>query len=388
MDTNSNIFIDIGEHSINKLNEELCGDKVEIFKGKDKYIIVLADGLGSGVKANILATLTTKIAITMLKSGESIEETINTIMETLPVCKVRGIAYSTFGVIEIDKDLNCRTIEYDNPPLFFVRDGKILKKEKEEKVYDTKKVKFASYNLKEGDKLTLVSDGVIHAGVGNTLNLGWQWSHVADYLVKQKINSAEIYNRRLILACKSLYDDKPGDDTTSVSVTMRKKQCVNVLIGPPIDITRDNFVANKLLNSKGKKVICGGTTAQIVARELNLDLDYSIVYHDKNVPPTANLKGFDLVTEGIITINSLLKRLKKLNHEMVDINLNNKDAVSRLGNLLVDQATHINFLVGRAVNCAHESVNINKEIGIKSEIIEDVISELKKMGKEINIEFY
>ena len=98
------ISLDISWKSLNKKNEELCGDKVEVLKNDHSDIVILSDGMVSGVKANILATLTSKILGTMLVNGAAIEECVTTIAKTLPVCKIRNVAYSTFSILQIFHD--------------------------------------------------------------------------------------------------------------------------------------------------------------------------------------------------------------------------------------------------------------------------------------------
>ena len=191
-------FIDVAHHSLNKKGEELCGDKVEVVKTDDRLIVVLSDGLGSGVKANILATLTSKIMVSMLKKGATIVETIDTITHTLPVCNVRKIGYSTFTVLDVDADLNARIIEFDNPPVFLLRKNKLFPLEKTKIRSADKNVWVSTIKLEVGDALTLCSDGVIHAGVGHLLNHGWEWPHVAEFLEQQTTPSAEKFNSMLI----------------------------------------------------------------------------------------------------------------------------------------------------------------------------------------------
>ena len=121
----NNLCADIGYKSINHYGEQLCGDHVDIVeRGEDSSVIVLADGLGSGVKASILSTLTSKIISTMMAAGLSLEECVSTIAATLPICSVRGVAYSTFTIINLINNTQAELIQYDNPQIILIRDNK------------------------------------------------------------------------------------------------------------------------------------------------------------------------------------------------------------------------------------------------------------------------
>ncbi len=380
-------YIDIAHHSLNKYGEELCGDKVEIFKSKERVIMVLADGLGSGVKANILATLTTKIMITMLENGADIKETIETIISTLPICQVRKIGYSTFSIIEIDEDLQCRVIEFDNPPVFFNRGHQIHTLNKEELLIGGKKVKISEVSLQIGDEITLCSDGVIHAGVGNVLNHGWEWEHVADFLTSQSVSSAEKLNRRLIEACDKLYGERPGDDTTAITVKIRKPEKVQLFTGPPENKSLDHKFVQAFMKSSGKKIICGGTAANIMSRVLGRDIETDLEYIDPLVPPTAKIKGLDLVTEGVLTLKMTLNKLKEMENSCLEPVLNKEDGVTQLLKVFYDESTHIHFWVGRAINPAHQNPDFPSELSIKINVVKDIVKQLEKMGKIVTLDY-
>jgi serine/threonine protein phosphatase PrpC len=382
-------LIEISKHSLNKKNEELCGDCIEIYKEDGDAIIILADGLGSGVKANILATLTTKIAMTMLKKNQSIEETIETIMSTLPICKVRGIAYSTFSIIKIDKYFNCTIIEYDNPPVIVIENDELREIVKTRHIYNQKEVKISDFKINEGTYITLVSDGVVHAGIGLELNHGWQWHHIADYLKRQKKESVEIYNRELIQGCNTLYDGKPGDDASAVTFTLTKKKVINVMIGPPKDKKLDKKVVKEFNKRQGQKIICGGTTSQITARVLEKEIITTFDYINEKLPPIARIDGFELVTEGLLTLKETLNRLKRFNENNQEkIDSESLDGATLLLKKLVNEGNTIHFFIGRAINKAFHNQQIPFELSTKYNIIKKIIKELEKLDKEIKMELY
>ncbi|SCG82380.1 sporulation domain-containing protein [Proteiniborus sp. DW1] len=386
-------FVDVAYDSLNKYGEELCGDKVEIINTNNSTIVVLADGLGSGVKANILATLTTKIAGTMLKGGASISETVDTIANTLPECSIRKLAYSTFGIVKIQEDGTAYIIEYDNPPIFFTRNYEETTIEKKDIVINGKKIKESYVKLEEGDVITLVSDGVIHAGVGGVLNLGWQWENVSKYLLKQVKNkkSAKSISKGLIDTCKCLYVDKPGDDTTVVTIRIRQPEIVDLFTGPPENECNDKKLVHDFMLGEGKKVVCGGTAAKIVGRELMRDIEVDLSSMTADVPPMAIIDGIDLVTEGVLTLSKTVEKIKKYRSDSNNIeticNLNGVDGASRLAKTLIEDCTHLNLWVGKAINPAHQNPSLPVDLSIKLKVVEELSLLMESMGKIVKINY-
>ncbi len=388
-----NYFIDIGWDNLNKYGEELCGDNVEVAKTDNGMIIVLADGLGSGVKANILATLTSKIAITMLKEGLSLDDTVDTILRTLPVCQVRQLAYSTFTIVKIYNDGRVYAAEYDNPPLILMRGEQHCKIDKKDCILNGRRIKESNFTLMPGDTLTIISDGAVHAGVGAILNLGWQWENIAEYLGRfaWKEKCAKNISKELINVCQKLYLDRPGDDVTVVTVKVREPEIVNLFTGPPEDPDDDAWVVKRLMKGKGKKIVCGGTAGNIVARELGEELITNIDFIDPDVPPTAQIKGIDLVTEGVLTLSKAVEKIRRYAQNSEDTkvlkSLHNEDGASMLARMLIEDCTHLNLLVGKAVNPAHQNPDLPFDLSIKQKVVKELAEWLKKLGKEVALTY-
>ncbi|PYG85865.1 stage II sporulation protein E [Ruminiclostridium sufflavum DSM 19573] len=387
------LYIDVNYESINKYKEELCGDKVEIIRSSDSVVVVLADGLGSGVKANILATLTSKIIGTIMSNGLDIDEAVNTIASTLPVCKERKLAYSTFSIVQIFNDGQGYLVEFDNPSVIRLRKGKPLDISTESRVISGKLIHESRFTVFPEDLFVMISDGVIHAGIGKTLNLGWQWNNVCEYLQKtyKKDLSSKAVAKLLVSACDSLYSNEPGDDTTVVALKAKKPDKLSLMIGPPIDSARDAEIVNRFIGREGKKVVCGGTTSQIVSRVLDREIKTSIEYFNPSVPPTAEIEGINLTTEGVLTLRNTLELLKTCTSPestMSDfLKLNKKDGASKLAKVLLEESTSIYFFVGQAMNPAHQNPEFPLNMGLKFKLVEEIAALLRQSGKHISIEY-
>lgn len=383
-------FLDIYNLSLNKKGEELCGDQVKFRKAENKNIVVLSDGLGSGVKANILATLTTEILINMLNTEDiSLEEVIETVIGTLPICQVRKIAYATFTVIQINpKNNKFLVINFDNPPVFYLKKGKLIKLEaRTEKILD-KKITFSEGKLDKGDFLGAISDGVLYAGLGVSLNFGWGWDNIAKHIEGLFINhthTARNIVQNVIKKTHNLYGGKIGDDASFVGIYVRKRNPVMIFTGPPLDENRDFEYVEKLLDFRGRRVVCGGTTGNIVASFLGETIEMDITTMTKEMPPIGKLSGIDLVTEGILTISKCTEILQKCHCDIGRLPSDKNGAVMLAKEIL--EADSILFLVGQKINEFYQNPLLPKNISIRRNLIEDLVQYLREKQKEANIEY-
>lgn len=388
----NNLCAETGYVSFNKAGEELCGDRVEVFQDGDTTLLVLADGLGSGVKANILSTLTAKILSTMIAGGMKIDECIDTIAATLPVCKVREIAYSTFTAILIRENKTAELIQFDNPDIVMLRGGVKWDYPVSTRVVAGKTIRESRFPVLEDDLFIAMSDGAPFAGVGVHFNFGWTWENIVQFAEAnyQPGNSAKYAAAIIADECNRLYEGKPGDDTTVAALRIRKREQVNLVIGPPAAREQDVRMMNLFFAKEGQKIVCGGTTATIAARYLGRELVPTLDYPDPDIPPISSIQGVDLVTEGVITISKVLKIGEGiLGGADADTDwTNKKDGASLVARALFETATDINFFVGRAINPAHQNPDLPITFGVKIQLVEALVKCLEKMGKRIKVSYF
>ena len=389
----NNLCADIGYRSVNHVGEELCGDHIDVVEqNDDSCVIVLADGLGSGVKASILSTLTSKIISTMLAAGLSIEDCVATIAATLPVCSVRGVAYSTFTIIHLVNNEEAEIIQYDNPLLIMLRNGSSYDYPRTEMNIDGKKIYRSRIRLQENDVFIAMSDGCIHAGVGMSLNFGWDRREIIQFMegIVDVGYTAKTLATMLLEECNKLYNYRPGDDTTVCAVRIRKREPMNMLFGPPSNRDDCNKMMALFFAKEGKHIVCGGSTSTMVSNYLRKPIRARLDFSDPEIPPTAEIDGVDLVTEGVITVNKVLTYAR----DYLEDNRSyehwsfKKDGASQIAQLLFEEATDINFYVGRAVNPAHQNPNLPITFNIKMNLVSELSECLRKMGKRIKVSYF
>lgn len=390
----NNLWTDFGYISLNHVGEQLCGDRVEIIgDNENSMTMVLADGLGSGVKANILSTLTSKIICTMMANGMPIEECVDTIVKTLPVCSVRKVAYSTFTIIRITNNSVAEIIQFDNPNVILLRGGKSVEYPIISRVIEGKTILESKIPLQLHDVFIAMSDGAIYAGVGKSMNFGWQRENIIEFAerIYDDTLSAKLISSLIVDECNKLYEGEPGDDTTVAAVRIRERAPVNLLFGPPADPKDCTKMMTLFFSKEGKKIVCGGTTSKIAADYLHEPITTSLDYgSDPDIPPVGHVKGIDLVTEGVITMSRVVQYAKEFlnNSDLQNMWSLQTDGASLIAQMLFEYATDINFFVGKAINPAHQNPDLPITFGIKIQIVHELTDCLEKMGKQVKVSYF
>lgn len=389
----NNLVTDVGYLSVNHFGEELCGDHIEIIDTSGSRIIVLSDGLGSGVKASILSILTSKMLSTMIANNVSIKECVESVIETLPICKERHIAYSTFSIVRVSDSQDVEVYNYDNPLPFCISQKRVIPISYQEEIISGKKIQYAKFRMSVGDSLFLLSDGIIHAGIGVSLNFGWSIEEVQDYmasLYNSDSYSAKSLSTILLEHVDRLYDFKPGDDATVAVIKIRKRMMASLFMGPPIKREDDNKMVHLFMNKVGKHIVCGGTTSKIFAKCLNRKIVFSGEYVDKEIPPTSSIEGIDVVSEGIVTLKKVIEYAKNVvtgkNYEYFNWCYKD-DGASQIARILFEEATDINLFIGCAANTAHQEED-DISIDVKLSLVNSLKEYLEKMSKQVTITYF
>ncbi|HSV56165.1 MAG TPA: SpoIIE family protein phosphatase, partial [Magnetospirillaceae bacterium] len=323
----SETIVEVGHFQVRKAGQAGEGDVFLSRKTEGGRIVsVLSDGLGSGVKAGVLATLTATMAVKFVADDIPIQRAAGIIMKTLPLCKVRKISYATFTIADVEHSGTVRILEYDNPPYLLIRDGQtpeppktcimIQRSQTSEGGPAEVALRYSEFEAVPGDRLLLWSDGVIQSGMGSkTMPLGWGLSAAVECalgLVEREpsISARELAHRVVLEALRNdAY--KAKDDISCGVLYLRQPRRLLVLTGPPVDRGRDKQMAREFSGFKGRKIVAGGTTASILSRELGRHLRLRLDGMEAGVPPSADMEGADLVTEGIITLGKAAEVLER-----------------------------------------------------------------------------
>jgi hypothetical protein len=377
--------LDIATRQFQKQGEDIAGDAVRVVSTPDSTIISVSDGLGSGVKANVLATLTVEVACGLSRGDLSLQDIVETLIATLPVCKWRNIAYSTFSVARVYDSGRVTLAEYDCPPALLLADGiRPRFVETFECFVRDRRIRVAYFRMQPGDVLVQYTDGIVWAGVGQRLPMGWQEEGIFEFLsatAPALRGDCTAQATRLAEQALEYWEGSPGDDGTVVCARYRKARQAVLLTGPPASPERLPAMLQDFLGREGTRLVCGGTTAHLLARHLDVPLEVDDRFLDSDLPPGGKIQGVDLVTEGILTLTRAAEYLRR------GIPDDRRDAATCLLDHLLE-ADGITFLVGTARNPAHQNTGLPESIFLRRLVAEELASRLCERGREVELVFY
>ena len=375
--------------------ERICGDVFisKRIREEKRTIIVLSDGMGHGVKANVLATLTSTMALNFTLEHKEPEKIAEIIMNTLPVCSERKMSYATFTIVEIEDDGQVTILEYDNPQTVILRGNKPFLPQWNCIIMQSvrnsgKEIRTCSFYHQKEDRIILTSDGVTQSGLGTDQSpFGWGTDNMADYAIKLIANNDRISARRLSNKLVNMANKNDRyfskDDTSCAVIYFRDPRKLLVCTGPPYEEDKDSQLGNMVKGFSGKKIICGATTADIVARELGVEIEDSLNFDDPELPPLSYMPGIDLVTEGILTLTKVTRLLK----EFTSSSPSGKGPADRIVNLF-RESDEIHFIIGTRINIAHQDPSLPVDLEIRRTVVKRMGKILEdKFLKEVKIEY-
>ena len=381
------LFIDTALISRSHDGESICGDPAQSFGSAEGPVFVLSDGMGSGVKANILATLTCTILGRLLEHGIKLTECVDTIAATLPICRDRRMAYATFTAVQIDKG-SAFLVEYDNPPAILIRDGRAEKSRYKVRFVGDKEIRERRIDILPGDVLVIMSDGVTHSGIGHGRLDGLSQEELGGYLASLRPDTRPAAETAALLDgfCSRLSENCLEDDRTIAVMRFTPRKTLNLLMGPPSDPEDDAKLLKLFFAKKGSHVVCGGSTSLMAARYLGKELEPMQGSGDDRVPDMARIEGLDLVTEGVITLRETLSLRERCLEKPEQILNLGQGPEALLYRALFLESGNVNLFFGRASNKAHDSLDISFEK--KLEAMRELERLLREAGKTVKIQYF
>lgn len=386
------MFIDIGYNQLKKYNQNAYGDYIfsKRYPDTGRLIAVLSDGLGSGVKANILSCMTSTMLLKFIEAESDIKKACEIIMNSLPICKVRKISYSTFSAIDCTDDGTVKIVEEGNPEFVWIRDNQVIEPECEiitSKTFVNRHMHIYKLKLQKNDRLIFCSDGVTQAGLGSEkLKLGLRREGLIEFVTqilkeKPNLSSHELSTLIVNFSQKTEPDKKARDDISAMCIYFREPRESLVFTGPPYHANKDKIYSKLFINFNGKKAICGGTTANLISRELNIPIKSEMTLNYGKLPAISHMKGVDLVTEGILTLTKVSEYLES------EKDLHKDDAAAKLVRFFQD-SDYIKFMVGAKLNQAHYDPTLPVEIEIRKNIIKKISKLLEeKYIKKVDVQY-
>lgn len=388
-------YIEVNSQQRNYDEERICGDVFlyRYIKEEERVIAVLSDGMGHGVKANILATLTATMALNFTREHKEVDRIAEIIMNTLPVCSERKISYSTFTIVDIESSGRTNILEYDNPSTIVLRGNQVFdqtwKKVVLEKGMNAGKVlRTCSFVPAKEDRILFCSDGVSQSGMGTeSYPFGWGRDDIASYaaaLVTSEASiSAMMLSAKIVTMAHKNDSYKARDDISCATIYFREPRKLLICTGPPYEKEKDRELGAKVRDYPGKVILCGGTTADIVARELGKAIIDELVFEDPELPPESFVDGIDLVTEGILTLQKVNEILKSYNNS-VRLGKGPADKIVKL----VMESDEIHFIIGTRINIAHQDPNLPVDLEIRRTVVKRIARLLEeKWLKKVSFEY-
>ena len=393
----SSVFVEMESFQFTKTGQAACGDDIQIkaIKSENRYLAVLSDGLGSGVKAHVLANMTTTMALRYLESNMDPLLYVETIMDSLPVCEVRRISYSTFSMVDLRLGGITRVIEMGNPQYIQLRGNREVAPLKHQvivsKRWPDRQVDCYELKMEPGDRLIISSDGVTQSGLGEgpRYKFGWRRSGELEYAQQRVIDNPDISSqalaRSIAYQAYNISRNVCRDDITCTVIYVRKPRVMRLLTGPPYYKEHDREYAERADLGEEHTIVCGGTSANILERAFNKKVEINLAHlkvGDK-LPPPGKLAGIALATEGILTLTRVCRALEE-DEPLDTLPLAAKKIIE-----MMMQHDRIEFVVGTKVNEAHQDPNLPQDLELRRGVIRRISTALsQKFRKETEINFF